>query len=119
MIAWTAAGAYQLLINSGSRILKSAVADGFPIVISDDSKHQYGVVTSCDLVILSVEEELLQHQDVVVPEDWVKGKYLQDTNSVFFKTLFIWNEFPLYHLQCLVRGHSRKFHREKQTKKIL
>ena len=42
------------------------------------------VVTFCDLEILSVEEELLQHQDVVVPEDWVKGKYLQDTNSAFF-----------------------------------
>ena len=77
------------------------------------------MVTFCDLEILSVEEELLQHQDVVVPEDWVKEKYVQDTNSVFFKTLFIWNEFPLYHLQCWVRGHSRKFHREKEMKKIL
>ena len=77
------------------------------------------MVTFCDPEILSVEEELLQHQDVVVPEDWVKGKHVQDTNSAFFRTLFIWNEFPLYHLQYWVRGHSRKFHREKEMKKIL
>ena len=52
------------------------------------------MVTFCEFEILSVEEELLQHQDVVVPEDWVKGKYLQDTNSAFFTILFNWNEFP-------------------------
>ena len=74
------------------------------------------MITFCEFEILSVEEELLQHQDVVVPEDWVKEKYVQDTNSVFCKTLSICNEFPLYHLQCLVRGHSRKFHRENEGK---
>ena len=73
------------------------------------------MVTFCDLEILSVEEELLQHQDVVVPEDWVKGKYLQDTNSAFLKIILY--EFPLNHLQCWVRGHSMKFHREKEMKK--
>ena len=52
------------------------------------------MVTFCEFVILSIEEELLQHQDVVVPEDWVKEKYVQDMNSVFLKLYPFGMSFP-------------------------